>query len=1559
MKTLLLLFFCYLGIMPLVAVERAVKATPMQHSSPFAFRENKGQIANKDFIPQPDVLFQAKGKGVTLFLMKDRVVYQYAKITYPKGYQFHREKDAKRTLDTKYRREQDSLEKQILTETFRMDMVFLNANKNPAILKENKTQDYENYYLAQCPEGATHVYGYTKITYKNLYPNIDWVIYTVDNDSSTTSFKYDFIVHPGGNPKDIQLTYTDIDSIQKLENGNIRIVNPLGIFEDQKPISFQGNTKISSEFLINKNNVSFRIDAYDSKQTLVIDPLNRVWATYYGGIGADYGYDCKTDSINNVYLVGYTYSTNDISFNGFQNSIGGATLNGYLVKFDSSGNRLWATYYGGVIGEYFTNMSIDYQNNIYACGASLSTSGISFNGFQNSYGGGSGDGLIVKFNNAGLRLWATYYGGSGSDDIYGSKSDKFGNIYFTGSTSSTNNISNAGFQNIYGGGVSDNFLVKFNSLGSRLWATYYGGTSIENISSVDLDSFGNVYLAGSTTSSNLASNGFINVKNGGRDIFLVKFNNLGVRQWATYYGGIGNENLYNCVIDNAQNVYISGTTNSNSNIAFNGHQNIIGGGDDAFLIKFNGSGTPLWATYYGGSGNEFYGFCAVDKFNNVFLSGSTLSSNNISNNGFINNTFSNITGSKDAFLVKFNSSGVRQWGTYFGDTSDDRNNACTVDKKGGIYICGNAESYKSHFGYNGFKNFPSTALAVNNNKDAYLVKFQDCTPTFYSFDSTICSNHPIWFKNQFISDSGTYKDTLVNAKGCDSVLTLNLKVKKIDSTTVYLTIIGGPYLFNNINRYVSGVYRDTLVNKAQCDSFIILNLTIQKLDTTFIFDTICDNMSVSFNNQMLNQSGIYRDTFKNQINLDSFIFLDLTVFKRDTTHLFDTICPKKSLLFNNQTLTTSGIYTDTFVNKLSCDSFIFLHLTVKDYIRDTQKVYYCGNSYLGKQSSGFYSDTLATSSCDSISVIDLTLYKNDSTHLLQEICKGTSFFFNNQNRTIAGIYRDTLINFKGCDSFIFLHLTVKDYTRDTQKVLFCGTNYLGKQSSGFYSDTFATASCDSISVLHLTILRIDTTYLQQEICEGSFHPFNNQNLTLAGIYSDTQTNILGCDSFIILDLKVNPKYSISYQQTICKGNSFLFNGVARTQAGFYTQSIKTTKGCDSITTMELIVLDTARFSETKTICAGEEYKGYSTTGIHKQYLSAASGCDSVYTLNLTVLNASFNTAYISICKGSSYRGFKDTGVHYLYLYNQYGCDSTVEVHLSFYPPVTNTSKNLTICKGQRVTINHQFISTAGLYTDTLASANGCDSLVYITLKVLELSPRLSLRDTAICVDDSLKINAPLGYLMYTWNNGTTLPYLWVSQAGQYSLKVMDTNRCVGFDTVQVARYPLQKLTITAPTEVEKADIFVAKAEGNAYKTLQWQPASLFTCDTCAQNKLSLTSTTMLYLYYTDNHQCRYKDSLLIDVASYTADFEFPNAFSPNGDNKNDYFYPEGNYSTRAMFQIYNRWGEKVFESSVAKPRWDGTYKGEPQPAGVYSYYGVLTLRTGKTVVRKGTVTLIR
>ena len=95
------------------------------------------------------------------------------------------------------------------------------------------------------------------------------------------------------------------------------------------------------------------------------------------------------------------------------------------------------------------------------------------------------------------RLWATYYGGTGWDNANSVACDASGNVYIAGTTNSSN-IASAGFQNVYGGGSYDAFLVKFDASGNRLWATYYGGTGADYGHSVACDALGNVYLAGYT-----------------------------------------------------------------------------------------------------------------------------------------------------------------------------------------------------------------------------------------------------------------------------------------------------------------------------------------------------------------------------------------------------------------------------------------------------------------------------------------------------------------------------------------------------------------------------------------------------------------------------------------------------------------------------------------------------------------------------------------------------------------------------------------------------------------------------------------------------------------------------------------------------------------------------------------------------------------------------------------------------------------------------------------------------------------------------------------------------
>src|SRR5690606_30019464 len=118
--------------------------------------------------------------------------------------------------------------------------------------------------------------------------------------------------------------------------------------------------------------------------------------------------------------------------------------------------------------------------------------------------------------------------------------------------------------------------------------------------------------------------GHQNILGGNFDAYLVKFNSVGVRQWATYYGGANSDEGYSCSTDGTGNVYLAGPTTSTSNIASVGHQNTIGGGQyDAFLVKFNSLGVRQWGTYYGGTGDDFGYSCATDNSGNVFLAGKT------------------------------------------------------------------------------------------------------------------------------------------------------------------------------------------------------------------------------------------------------------------------------------------------------------------------------------------------------------------------------------------------------------------------------------------------------------------------------------------------------------------------------------------------------------------------------------------------------------------------------------------------------------------------------------------------------------------------------------------------------------------------------------------------------------------------------------------------------------------------------------------------------------------------------------------------------------------------
>ena len=704
-KSIHLLFVFALSALSVFA-DNKQKPLPEVASKGAFFRENKGQVKDQNWQPRPDVLFSGEANGLTYHLKKDGLHYQLSKVdTWKEETDIRKapgiEKDAHKVPD------QISM--------YRVDVTWLGANPFCEIITGKARPDYENFYnVHEGVEPALFVKSYASVTYKNLYENIDLKFY----QTPSGELEYDFIVHPGGDYKKIQLDIQGA-TLSLNENQELAITTPLGTITEGALRVHQGGKTIQANWTLqNATTVSYQIENYNPTLDLTIDPPVRLWGTYYGGSDSDYGYSCTTDAIGNIYLAGLTNGTTAISTTGAHQTASGGLGDAFLVKFDSAGTRLWGTYFGGSAGEYGKSTTTDTNGNVYLTGWTESTTSISTVGAHQTVYGGSSDAFLVKFDASGTLIWGTYLGGTSYDYGYLCMAEASGKINLIGFTSSTVDIATTGaHQSTFGGGW-DAFLVKFDASGTRLWGTYYGGSSDEYGYSCMPDVSGNVYLSGKTKSSTgIASTVAHQTTNGGgTDAFLVKFDASGTRLWGTYYGGTSDEDGRSCTIDATGNVYLAGGTLSSNAIATSGaHQTTAGGSNDAYLAKFDVSGNRLWGTYYGGSGEDYLACCVTDLNNNVFITGKTNSNSAIATIGAYQTTF---VGLFDAFLVQFDGLGTRDWGTYYGGGGEEYGLSCITDATNDLYMAGYTED--------------STVIATTGAHqtvyggafDAFLVKFE-------------------------------------------------------------------------------------------------------------------------------------------------------------------------------------------------------------------------------------------------------------------------------------------------------------------------------------------------------------------------------------------------------------------------------------------------------------------------------------------------------------------------------------------------------------------------------------------------------------------------------------------------------------------------------------------------------------------------------------------------------------------------------------------------------------------------------------------------------------------
>ena len=266
-------------------------------------------------------------------------------------------------------------------------------------------------------------------------------------------------------------------------------------------------------------------------------------------------------------MTGRTRSTNFPTVNPIQATFGGGTSDDtFVTKLNASGSALvYSTYLGGSGDDDVQVIAVDGSGNAYVTGNTTSTNFPTASPFQSSNGGGGNDAFVTKLNAAGSALvYSTYLGGSGSDNGRAVAADSSGNAYVTGEASSTDFPTASPFQSS-NGGSSDAFVTKFNAAGSALgYSTYLGGSGPDVGRGIAVDSSGNAYVTGSTTSTDLpAANPFQAANAGSDDAFVAKLNPAGsALVYSTYLGGGGTDAGNDIAVDSSGNAYVAGITNS-------------------------------------------------------------------------------------------------------------------------------------------------------------------------------------------------------------------------------------------------------------------------------------------------------------------------------------------------------------------------------------------------------------------------------------------------------------------------------------------------------------------------------------------------------------------------------------------------------------------------------------------------------------------------------------------------------------------------------------------------------------------------------------------------------------------------------------------------------------------------------------------------------------------------------------------------------------------------------------------------------------------------------------
>ena len=727
-------------------------------------------------------------------------------------------------------------------------------------------------------------------------------------------------------------------------------------------------------------------------------------------------------------------------------------------------------------------------------------------------------------------------------------------------------------------------------------------------------------------------------------------------------------------------------------------------------------------------------------------------------------------------------------------------------------------------------------MTASNGCDSIVILNLTVNKAYYSFrEEHIVEGQTLHAYGQTFTTDTVYTQKGVTPNGCDSTTVLKVVVHPLIDTTVYVCSYDLPYQWINkwngqvTQLYADGLYRNdtTYVNGQQM--FYGLRLIVNDPVVVTIHDSICEGESnfYTFKGQHLTQSGVYRDTTVAANGCDSITILNLTVNKPYYNYIERHIIEGQSVTVLGHTFDTDTVFTIKGNTPNGCDSITDIKV-IKHPMVDTTVIvcsyelpYQWTNKWNGQvtplYAAGLYrNDTTVVDGKQMFYGLRLIVNEPVFKTIRDSICEGENnyYIFKGQHLTESGIYRDTTAAANGCDSITTLYLTVnKPYYNYIERHIIEGQSVtvLGHT---FDTDTvFSIKSntpngCDSITDIKVIkhpmvdttvtvcsyelpyqwtnkwngqvtplyaagLYRNDTTYvdgkqmfyglrlivnepvvvtIHDSICEGNnnFYTFKGLHLNETGVYNDTTVGANGCDSITILYLTVNKPYYSYREEHIVEGQSVTFDNHIFSTDTVYTKKGLTPNGCDSTTVLKVIVhplVDT-----TVVVCSDDlpyqwinKWNGQITplysAGIYRNDTTVVNGVQMFYGLRLIVNNPVFDTTRVSICEGSYYlykgRNLTEQGIYRDTLAAQNGCDSIHTLILTVNQPYFHTIHQ-DVLVGQEVAFFDTVYNTTGTYYHYGTTPFGCDSTTVLELVVHQLVDTI----VTVCEND----------LPYHWTN---------------------------------------------------------------------------------------------------------------------------------------------------------------------------------------------------------------